>query len=110
MTLQRYGRVATQNKAASEAEYQKWIRSHTPSEIDAANKARAQLRRQTAGRWSKLRDERLVKGPKTAYILFHSQRFRSGDFRGTSASESSKLLGNEWKGLSASEKKVRNHV
>lgn len=55
---------------------------------------------------TKLPDDRQVKRPATAYGLFLSERFSSGDMKGLKVGESGKLISNEWKALSPSEKKV----
>lgn len=57
-----------------------------------------------------LHDDRLVKRPVTAYILFNSNRHASGDFHRMPLKESSALIGREWKELSAQEKKVSRGV
>ncbi|KAI4164054.1 MAG: hypothetical protein LQ342_002289 [Letrouitia transgressa] len=106
ISTQSYNHTANQNKAANASQYQKWILSFTPSQIYDANNARSQLRRQTTKAWYKLHDERLVKRQKSAYNLFHSQRYSSGDFQGLKVTEAAKLIGDEWKGLSTNEKKA----
>ncbi|KAI4248096.1 MAG: hypothetical protein L6R40_001185 [Gallowayella cf. fulva] len=101
-----YNHLANQNKAAYESTYQEWIRSHTPTQIHEANKARKLLRSRTSSRsWQKLHDERQVSRLRGGYISFSIQRFRSGDFSGMRVSESSKLIGAEWRGMSESDKK-----
>ncbi|KAL9610709.1 MAG: hypothetical protein Q9167_004601 [Letrouitia subvulpina] len=101
-----YNHTANQNKAANASQYQKWILSFTPHQVYEANSARSQLRRQTTGAWYKLHDERLVKRQKSAYNLFHSQRYSSGDFQGLKVTEAAKLIGDEWNKLSTIEKKA----
>ncbi|KAL8696398.1 MAG: hypothetical protein Q9201_007676 [Fulgogasparrea decipioides] len=100
-----YNHIANQNKAANAAQYREWITSHTPSQIHEANNARILLRRRTKGTlWPKLQDERLVTRLKNSYNLFYTQRYRSGDFAGMKVTEAAKLIGSEWRGLSADEK------
>lgn len=53
-----------------------------------------------------LQDDRQVKGPRYPYNLFFQQRMQSGDLKGLKLSEAAKLIGREWKGLTADEKKV----
>ncbi|KAL8826471.1 MAG: hypothetical protein Q9170_007387 [Blastenia crenularia] len=102
-----YNHIANQNKATNTAAYQAWIRSFTPVQIHEANNARQLLKkRRTKGQWPKLEDERLVKGPKSSYTFFHIQRYRSGDFAGMSVGQAAKLIGTEWRALSAEEKKT----
>jgi hypothetical protein len=78
-----------------------------------ANNARAQLRTKLAGRFksspahtARLVDERQPKRPASAYALFVTERFATGDFKGILVREAGKIIGAEWKSLSASEKKV----
>ncbi|KAL8715247.1 MAG: hypothetical protein Q9220_001205 [cf. Caloplaca sp. 1 TL-2023] len=101
-----YNHLANQNKTNNATQYREWILTHSPTIINEANNARVRLRRLTkTQKWPKLQDERLVKGMKSAYNLFYVERYRSGDFAGMKIAEAAKLVGNEWRGLSASEKK-----
>ena len=56
--------------------------------------------------YSNLKDERLVRRPTTAYIAFYKSRYASGDFKGLKVVEASRLIGREYKALSAAEKKA----
>ena len=103
---QHYNHIANQNKAANAIQYRQWIESHTPEVIRKANNARKLLRRREKGRWTLLHDDRSVKFFKTGYIYFCSDRRASGDFAGISLVDSAKRMGQEWKELSAEEKKV----
>ncbi|KAL8812396.1 MAG: hypothetical protein Q9223_007304 [Gallowayella weberi] len=88
-------------------ESSKLYRSFTPEEreIHEANVARRALRSRTSARpWPKLHDERLVTRLQNAYSRFTVQRHRSGDFAGLGIVEASKLIGAEWRALSASDK------
>lgn len=58
-------------------------------------------------KYAPIQDERLVKRPVTAYIQFSINRNASGDFRNISLGERAKLIGQEWRALNESEKKVR---
>ncbi|KAL8733736.1 MAG: hypothetical protein Q9166_001929 [cf. Caloplaca sp. 2 TL-2023] len=103
-----YNRIANQNKATNESKYQEWIRSYTPTQIHEANNARTLLKRRSKSKttkWAKLRDERLVTRSSGSYIMFHTQRYRSGDFAGMKLPEAAKLIGAEWRELSESDKK-----
>ena len=53
-----------------------------------------------------LHDHRQVKGIMPAYAVFNAERFATGDFKGLKVPEAGKLIGREWKGLSADAKKV----
>jgi hypothetical protein len=54
----------------------------------------------------KLDDDRQVKRPATGYVRFATERSTSGDFKSIPLSEKAKLVGEEWKALSAAEKEV----
>ncbi|KAJ4354500.1 uncharacterized protein N0V89_006237 [Didymosphaeria variabile] len=107
-----YNQIAKQNAEAKIAEYNKWIHSHTPEEIRAANRARTALKRKlglknvSGARYGKLIDDRPgASGKKSPYILFAAERLNSGEFSGIAGPERLKLVGAEWKALNASEKK-----
>jgi len=97
--------------------YQTWVLQHTPEQINQANAARAQLVRIAKSEkgphipralLQKIKDDRQVKKPRTAYNIFFTERARSGDFKGIHAREYAKLIGGEWHSLSEAEKKVRD--
>lgn len=104
-TLKHYNHLANQNKASNETAYRQWIESHTPAIIHEANLARQHLKRLGVS-VPQLQDHRQVKGPRGSYNYFHQSRTQSGDLRGLKVPEAAKLIGREWRGLSASEKKV----
>jgi hypothetical protein len=115
--LKHYNYLARERTAAKLAEYQAWIRSHTPTQIHAANNARTQLRRLrrhptnkriNPPHTSKLVDDRQVKRPVNAYARFNADRQATGDFKNIPLGDSAKLIAQEWKSLSAGEKKVRS--
>ncbi|KAF2472001.1 uncharacterized protein BDR25DRAFT_221485 [Lindgomyces ingoldianus] len=108
-----YNHLANERAAAQQAEYKRWVLSHTPEQIRIANLARLNLRRRvptTAGKrkypphTSKIKDDRQVKRPSSAYLRFATERNTSGDMKSIAKSEVMKLIGNEWNALSASEK------
>jgi len=95
-----------------QAEYKAWVLSHTPQEIHAANLARNQLRRLSTAKkqpanTEKIVDGRHVKRQLTSYNLFFTERIQSGDFKGIIIADAARLIGQEFKALSAGEKKVR---
>jgi hypothetical protein len=59
------------------------------------------------GKHLKIDDPRIPKRPLPAYILFVKERYTSGDFKGISPVEAAKILAQEYKALSESERKVR---
>ena len=78
-----------------------------------ANIARAYLRRRSkedkvgkSQKWKKLEDDRSPLLPPGPYFRFARERRESGDFKNIPLTEGAKLIGQEWKALSASEKKV----
>lgn len=80
----------------------------TPLQIKEANLARLKLRKIYKSLSAPiLHDDRLVKRPASPYMFFVQERFATGDFSGIAIGEAGKLMGTEWKGLSASAKKVR---
>lgn len=104
-TWKHYNHLANQNKVANANSYRQWIESHTPAIIHEANLARLRLKRLGVNA-PQLQDHRQVKGLRVSYNFFYQERMQSGDLRGLKIGEGAKLLGREWKALSASEKKV----
>ncbi|KAH7080557.1 hypothetical protein BKA63DRAFT_246760 [Paraphoma chrysanthemicola] len=111
--LEHYNHIAQERTAAKRAEFRAWIQSHTPQQILDANKARSRLRRivktgiakKYPAHTQKLEDDRQPKRLRNAYTLFFAERRSSGDFKGISAIDASKLIAAEWKALSEGEKK-----
>ncbi|KAJ9297222.1 transcriptional regulator family: HMG [Paecilomyces variotii] len=106
--LERYAQIAESNKAKNSAAYDAWIKSHTPLQIKEANAARRRLKQllgdAKSGKYSLLSDDRLVKRNPSPWALFLKERFESGDFKHMSLQEASARAGEEWKGLTESEK------
>ena len=78
-------------------------------QIYEANKARVRLRRKgyTKKALTKLRDDRAVKGPRNGFSMYHEDRFKSGDFgTGITVGAAATRIAEEWKALSAAERKV----
>ncbi|KAH0564740.1 hypothetical protein GP486_001868 [Trichoglossum hirsutum] len=105
-----YENVAKENRASNEAIYKKWLESHTPEQIYAANKARASLRRRSPGNrvYPKLKDERQIPRPLTSFMLFAKEQRASGDMGHLKATEVGALIGKQWRELPEDEKKVRH--
>ena len=111
--MQRYNHEANQNKSKNEQAYKKWVQSHSPLNIKAANNARRQMTKKAKANGKKkhykpIRDDRIVSRPMNAYSYFFKERNDSGDFNGMAVAERGKLVGQEWKKLSAAGKKVRS--
>lgn len=108
--LQHYNHLGHQATDAAKADYKRFVESHTPEQIQLANRARHQLRRKLnvkgTSKYSQIKDERAVKRPASSFIQFSINRQASGDFRNIPVAERAKLIGQEWKALSESEKKV----
>jgi hypothetical protein len=109
--LEHYNHIANEKTAARKAEFDKWLKSHTPQQIRIANIARAQLRKKLAGtqkctpaHTAKLHDDRHVKTSVRPYIAFTRARHASGDMKGISVPQAAKLIAKEWKKLSESER------
>lgn len=115
--------LAAERNEARAAEYKAWVESHTVDEIRIANNARRLLRKKIAERASlagkapsakrhhpantdHIPDDRRVKRPLTSYTFFFAERSSSSDFQGIAITEKAKLIAEEWKALSASEKQV----
>jgi hypothetical protein len=110
---QHYNHLAHTAKDAAFAEYKRWVESHSVEEIKAANSARRALRSREAlpkngkTKWLDIKDERRAKQPMTAYLFFLSSRHASGDFKGITVADRTKLMAQEWKSLSEEERSVR---
>lgn len=110
---QHYNHIANGNKAKNEVAYKEWVESHTPEQIRIANSARRNLKRrlQKSGKTtthglSLIHDERLARAPAGQYILFTKERYNTGDFKHLKLVDAVKLIADEWKALSASERQV----
>ena len=87
------------------------MQSHSPLDIKKANNARRLLTRKSkaAGKkktYKPIHDDRLVRQPLTSYTYFTLERNSSGDLNGMTVAERGKLVGQEWKALSAAQKQV----
>ncbi|KAJ9204112.1 transcriptional regulator family: HMG [Paecilomyces variotii] len=112
--LERYAQIAESNKAENSAAYDAWIKSHTPLQIKDANAARRRLKQllgdAKSGKYYQLSDDRLVKKAASPYALFLKERYESGDFKHMSVQEAAARAGEEWKGLTESEKQKFNEL
>lgn len=99
--------MAETNKATNKAAYSKWVQSHTPLQIKDANHARRRLTKLKNTRISPIDDDRLVKRPRTAYLLFFNERNAQGDFKHMAVKDITVQVAEEWKGLTNAEKEVR---
>lgn len=108
--LEHYNHIAHQNKMENESEYKKWIDSHKPEEIRLANNARNLLKKKASpskrtSKYQLLQDPRIPKQPRNAWTLFGKERWSSGDLKGMSVVEGTRLVIKEWKELSPSQRK-----
>ncbi|KAF1814217.1 hypothetical protein P152DRAFT_456446 [Eremomyces bilateralis CBS 781.70] len=111
-----YNSLANANRVANDRAYDAWVQSHTPEQIRLANIARKSLNhRAKSGKTGTahsaklvrpIKDERQVKQPLNALILYTKQRWESGDLKGIAPSEAMKLVAGEWKALGEAEKKI----
>ncbi|CAG8009030.1 unnamed protein product [Penicillium nalgiovense] len=101
---ERYQAQAKANFAANTAAYDSWVKSHTPLRIKEANTARLTLSRLANKNYPPIKDDRLVRVSRSAYILFLKDRVESLDYQGKSGSESFPAIGREWIALPQAEK------
>ncbi|KAF2842339.1 hypothetical protein M501DRAFT_998616 [Patellaria atrata CBS 101060] len=114
--IEHYNHLAREKSTVAQAAYKAWVESHSPDEIRIANNARNLLGRRLdktkAGRkrhdcnFATIHDERALKTPPNPYARFASSRWDSGDMRHIPVTQASKLIAQEWKALSESEKNV----
>lgn len=110
--MQHYNHLSHTERERRQAEYKRWVESHSPEEIEIANRARYTLRLRSQkkqgrhSKWPAIQDERQVKRPLSAYLQFSINRHKSGDFTNISTTERAKLIGKEWRELDQSEKDV----
>jgi len=99
---------ANENKALTDIAFKKWVETHTPEQIRDANNARSALKRKLGKHhaYPPITDPRLPKRAASAYLFFVKDRFTSGDFKGISIVEATRLIAAEWKALAAGERKV----
>ncbi|RHZ60238.1 uncharacterized protein CDV56_108797 [Aspergillus thermomutatus] len=97
---------AEANKAANAAAYNEWIKQHTPLQIRDANAARRRLSKIKNKSLPLLRDDRQVKRPRTAYLLYMLDRTAEGDFKYMKAKDIAVRVTEEWKGLTTTEKEA----
>ncbi|PKX94366.1 HMG-box domain-containing protein [Aspergillus novofumigatus IBT 16806] len=95
---------AEANKAANAAAYEAWIQQHTPLQIREANAARRRLNKIKNTSLRLLHDDRQVKRPRTAYLLYMLDRTAEGDFKYMKAKDIAVRVTEEWKGLTSTEK------
>ena len=87
------------------------MQGYTPLEIKEANTARRQLTKASKAAGKKktyrlIKDDRLVQRSRNSYSYFLKDRNDSGDLIGMTLVERARLIAQEWKKLSAAEKKV----
>lgn len=103
--LERLNRAANEAAEENKKAYKKWVESYTPMQIREANNARRQLKAKLVNyNKGQIQDDRAVATPASAYIIFFKERYATGEFKNMSTTEAAKLVGAEWKALSASSK------
>lgn len=99
---ERLNKEAADNSKRNQEAHKKWLNSYTPQQIYEANRARGTLKRKLASyKKGKINDDRLVKGPKSAYVFFFMEK--QGSMEGRLA-ERAKQVGQEWNALPAAQK------
>ncbi|KAF1930776.1 uncharacterized protein M421DRAFT_3069 [Didymella exigua CBS 183.55] len=108
---EKYNHLTSERNEARLAEYNAWVKSHTPEQIRLANNARNLLRKKLAGKYKRqvahtqpIEDDRMPKRPSSAWAFFFAERQASSDFHGIAVPERARLISAEWKALSAGEK------
>ncbi|OQE06748.1 hypothetical protein PENVUL_c016G06968 [Penicillium vulpinum] len=101
---ERFQSQADANKVANTAAHDAWIRSHTPLQIKEANSARSNLSRLSNKSYPSLKDDRLPKSPKSAYMFYVIDRLGAENYHGKPGTETFKYIGEEWAQLPQSEK------
>ncbi|KAI9816391.1 MAG: hypothetical protein M1832_005058 [Thelocarpon impressellum] len=104
--LEHYNHLANQNKATTDEVRKKWIESFTPDQIREANNARRRLKRllNRPQSYHLIKDERQPKRALSPYVHFYLSRVESGDLKHMSVGDRSRLVRDEWKGLTDAEK------
>lgn len=101
---QRLQERADQNKVTNAANYKRWVESHSIADVAAANNARSRLRREfdVIINPRKITDERMPKRPLSGFA-----QYLKAKSAGTTGPAPARLksLSEQWKTLSASEKK-----
>ena len=95
------------NIAANTAAYDAWVKSHTPLQIKEANTARLSLSRLVDKNYPPIKDDRLPKLPRSAYLLYLGDRSDTVDYQGKSGQQTFTAIAHEWNELPQSEKEVR---
>ncbi|KAF7537552.1 hypothetical protein G7054_g3618 [Neopestalotiopsis clavispora] len=105
--LARLKRTAEENKLQNEAKYKAWVESYPVEEIQKANRARQLLKRKydcPKKVLHLLKDDRRPMGTRGPFAYFTKARWASGDFENRSAPEVLKIVSEEWKNMSESDK------
>ncbi|KAL8387643.1 hypothetical protein RB595_009770 [Gaeumannomyces hyphopodioides] len=97
--------IARANAAANKVTYKAWVESHTPAEVQAANKARSRLRRVHQVSTPKIRDPRLPKRPMTPFLYYIQKGFTPRDPAQESVTDHAKSAASQWNTLPATERK-----
>ncbi|KAG8675311.1 hypothetical protein FPOAC2_01361 [Fusarium poae] len=90
------------NRVKNQENYKAWVEAHEPARIHLANKSRRRLAFLTGKPEKPIVDERLPERPKGSYALFVAENHSR--FASSGRHEVFKLLGEEWKQISAAEK------
>ncbi|KAL3460676.1 hypothetical protein BJX64DRAFT_176607 [Aspergillus heterothallicus] len=102
---QEFENVAKANKAANKAAYEAWVKSHTPRQIIDANTARRRLAQiKGTKRMILIKDDRLVKRPKGAWIHYFEERLVTEEFGGSSAPALASSIAAQYRSLPTADK------
>lgn len=105
--MQRLRAVAEQNKLTNAVNFKNWLDSYTPQEINAANNARALLKR-TYGITTKhqMHDPRMPKKRSASYVYYVKANWDAPRVADLTSQEKFKKFGIEWNELPADKRKV----
>ncbi|KAI1000010.1 hypothetical protein K3495_g8189 [Podosphaera aphanis] len=101
-----YQKICESNKAINEKKYQEWVLRYTPDQIRIANNARKLLNKRSKRRvYSLLPDNRRPKRPLTNFFCYMQERMNSDDMKGHNSTDAVKLIAEEFKSLSPTQRK-----
>ncbi|KAF3155087.1 hypothetical protein TWF788_006461 [Orbilia oligospora] len=103
---------AAEESIKKKAAYAQWLAKQNPLDIEAANHARNRIRGYREKRGikgsnptSRIKDDRLVKRPRTAWVYFMQEKYHSGLVEDVGPKLKMAKLAEVWKATSPAEKK-----
>lgn len=104
--LEELSNIAQANKVTNHAAYEEWVKTHSPLQIKNANDARRNLRRRLNRhrKFSAIRDERQVKGTRSAYVIFCTEQRATGNFDHLKGGAVFTRIAEDWRKLGENER------